>query len=177
MIYKTILSILILQSTFFGANEFADLEAGTDTHRTTKKTSCIKSTECHQVTGSLALASAAIMHGVAAYCALLTINKNENPDIKKALIASAIGNGVAAAGDALAAIVAPFSGKGTATILTFTYGVSFWAANVPSWVAISMNDSTNTRDTLTASACLGSLSIIPAAFGVPCAFAANNDGH
>ncbi len=169
---------LIFQSTFFGANEFSDLEGGISRQKAAKVPACMDTHNLYQVTSSLSLSTAAVMHGLAAYYSLQELQKNENPNVHKALIASVIGNGAAATGDALAAIVAPFSGKGAAKILTFTYGVSFWIANVSSWVAIGFeNDTGRVGQDLTTSACLSSLSIIPATVGICSSFAANNDGH
>ncbi len=176
MFYKLLLGIFIFQGTFFGSNELSSLEEGIASRRSAN--SSTNTETCYQATGSLALLSAAMMHGLAAYCALLEVNKSENLNVKKALVASIVGNGAAAAGDAIAAIIAPFSGKGTASILAFTYGVSFWIANIPSWVAIGFEDHTGSvGSNLTASACLSSLSIIPATVGICSSFAANNDSH
>lgn len=176
MLSKLILLVFIFQGTFFASEEFTDLEIGV-LHKPTKKCSIAQSTTCQQVTSSITLLSAAIIHGTSAYCGFLEANNVEDADAKKALIASIIGNSAAAAGDALAAIVAPFSGKSTGKILAFTYGVSYWVANIPCWAAFGLERSSGISNNLIASSCLGSLSIIPAFFGLSCSIAANNDGH
>lgn len=176
MLYKLILLMFIFQGTFFASEEFTDLEIGVS-HKPTKKCSIAQSTTCQQATSSISLLSATIMHGTAAYCGFLEISHVEDINVKKALIASIIGNSAAAAGDALAAIVAPFSGKSTGKILAFTYGVSYWVANIPCWAAFGLEHSSGISNNLIASSCLGSLAIIPAFLGLSCSLAANNDGH
>ena len=62
------------------------------------------------------------MHSLAAWYAWQEIQKSENRSVQKALIASIVGNSIAAAGDAFAGCISLVSGEGAAGCV----GINLW---------------------------------------------------
>ena len=172
MFYKLLLGIFILQGTIFGASNAGtiNLQIEDPTARRVVSSSnpdCGK--KCCKGAGSIAMFGAATMHSLAAWYAWEEIQKSENRSVQKALIASIVGNSIAAAGDAIAGCVSLVSSKGAASCISATYGLAFSLANIPTWVAIGFEDNTNgVQENLIKSACLSALGFIPTTFGICC---------
>jgi hypothetical protein len=171
MFYKLLTGIFILQGTIFGADNFSnDLEIG---RRVAAKTPA-KSDDntCCRIAGSIPMLGAATMHSLAAWYAWQEIQTTEDPRVKKSLMASIVGNSIAAAGTTFSALIAPFSGEGEAKCVQCTYSLSFSLSNIPTWVAIGIEDNTSEYNTtgvgenLKKSAYLSSLALIPNLVGI-----------
>ncbi len=179
MFYKLLLGIFIFQGTFFGSSGAPDVRLNVEdfTARKAVETSSLDcDNTCSKSAGSIVMFGAAIMHSLAAWYAWEEIQKSENRSVQKALIASIVGNCIAATGDAFAGCVSLISGKGAAGCISVTYGLAFSLANIPTWVAIGFEDNTDgVQANLTKSACLSSLGIIPSIFGICCPAASDKD--
>ena len=180
MFYKLLLGIFIFQGTFFGAsNGTNDVKLNVEGF-TARKAVATSSSDCGDAcsksAGCIAMFGAATMHSLAAWYAWEEIQKSENRGVQKALMASIVGNSIAAAGDAIAGCVSLVSGKGAAGCISVTYGLAFSLANIPTWVAIGFEDNTDgVQANLTKSACLSGIGIIPSMFGICCSAASDKD--
>lgn len=170
--------IFILQGIIFGASG-GDVNLHIDDFIAKKAVSSNSSDcgeKCAKSTGCIAMFGAATMHSLAAWYAWQEIQKSENRSVQKALIASIVGNSIAAAGDTIAGCVSLISGKGAASCVRATYGLAFGLANIPTWVAIGFEDNTDgVQENLTKSAVLSSVAIIPSMFGICCSAAGDKD--
>ena len=177
MFYKLLISIFFLQSTFFGANEGHE---GIDIELDKRAARVVDNKGCGKIygkgAGALAMFGASTMHALAAWYAWQEIQTTEHTSVKKALLASIVGNSIAATGSAIGGCLSVCSGKAAATCMEVTYGLAFSLANIPTWVAIGIEDNTDgVQENLIKSACLSSLPVIPTIFGICCSAVVEDD--
>ncbi|MEI6627918.1 MAG: hypothetical protein WCN27_00720 [Alphaproteobacteria bacterium] len=183
MFYKLLLGIFIFQGTFLNASDgsgsVTDVNLqieGSTARKAVASSSSDCGENCAKGSGCMAMFGAATMHSLAAWYAWQEIQKSENRSVQKALIASIFGNSIAAAGDAIAGCVSLVSGKGAASCIGVTYGLAFGLANIPTWVAIGFEDNTDgVQESLTKSAVLSSVAVIPSLFGICCSAVGDKD--
>ena len=103
MFYKILFSIFFLQATFFSAAGEITLNVEGDTKQRTARVvdsqDCGKT--CGKSAGAIAMFGASTMHALAAWYAWQEIQTTEHTSVKKALLASIVGNSIAATGSAI----------------------------------------------------------------------------
>lgn len=180
MIYKLLVSLFILQGTFFAASGGNDLESQKRTASSTSSTcsdaECPSGKTCAKGVGALWFLGVAGMKAGSLATALLAYNATDNERVKKALIAAMVGDGIGIAGYTFASISSLCSGKVSMGLVGVTEAISWELSNYSRWVAIGLEDNTDgVSSSLRDSSIISALTIFPGIGGVCCAAAGDSD--
>lgn len=180
MIYKLLISLFILQGTFFAASAGNDLESqkrtATSTSSTCSDMECPSGKTCAKGVGTLWLLGMAGMKAGAFYTSFLAYHATDNQSVKKALTAAMVGDGIGIGGYTIAAITSLCSGKASSYLIGVTEVLSWKLSFISRMVAVGIEDNTDGVETnLKNAAIIGSLTPIPGIGGVCCAAAGDSD--